>query len=199
MSAYATTFRNLLIASATTLALSLAAAPVFAAGSGGGSSSPGTGGTGTPSPKVLKCKKGYVIKTSKVNGVKKRKCVKAVTGVLPDDELFQQGNALAREGEYDWALQILALVKDQNEPDVLNMQGYSHRKSGRLDVAITYYRKALNINPDFVRAREYLGEGYAAAGRIDLARIELAEIKKRCGETCEEYKDLSEAISSASN
>ena len=26
------------------------------------------------------------------------------------------------------------------------------------------YRKALAINPDFVRAREYLGEGYAVCG-----------------------------------
>ncbi|MGH8497555.1 MAG: hypothetical protein ACREEM_10475 [Blastocatellia bacterium] len=48
-------------------------------------------------------------------------------------------------------------------------------------------------------AREYLGEGYVAAGHIDLAKIELSEIEKRCGITCEEYKDLSKAIATASN
>jgi tetratricopeptide (TPR) repeat protein len=81
----------------------------------------------------------------------------------------------------------------------LNYTGYSHRKAGRLETGITYYRKALAINPDFVLAREYLGEGYVAAGRIDLAKVELAEIGKRCGVACEEYKDLSKAIETAVN
>lgn len=190
------TLRTLTLASV----LALAITPALSAGSGGGGgTSPGSGGPSKPSPKKLNCKTGFVVKWVTVNGVKKRKCVRATAGVLPDNELFEQGNALAREGEYDWALQVLALVQDQNQPDVQNMQGYSHRKSGRLEVAIGYYRKALDLNPDFVRAREYLGEGYAAAGRLDLARVELAEIKKRCGETCEEYKDLSAAIAKASN
>ena len=71
------------------------------------------------------------------------------------------------------------------------------RKAGRLDIGITYYRKALALNPNFVLAREYLGEGYVAAGRIDLARAELAEIANRCGTTCEEYADLAKAIAEA--
>lgn len=196
MNRYTTALRTFSFASA----LAFAVIPAMSAGSGGdGGSTPGTNKPTTPSPKKLKCKKGYVVKTVTVRGVKKKKCVKAVMGVLPDDELFQQGNALAREAEYDWALQVLALVQDQNQPDVQNMQGYSHRKSGRLEVAIGYYRKALDLNPDFVRAREYLGEGYASAGRLDLARIELAEIGKRCGVTCDEYKDLSAAIARAAN
>ena len=72
-------------------------------------------------------------------------------------------------------------------------------KQGNLEIGITYYRKALAINPDFVLAREYLGEGYVAAGRVDLAKLELSEIQKRCGTACEEYKDLSKAISTAIN
>lgn len=196
MDQFFVTFRTVLFATAITLAI----VPAFAAPGGGSSSGGGsTGNTGASVPKPLKCKTGFVVKWVTVNGVRKQKCVRATAGVLPDKELFEQGNALALAGHYDQALQVLALVQDQNQPDVQNMQGYSHRKSGRLEVAIGYYRKALDLNPDFVRAREYLGEGYVAAGRIDLARIELAEIKKRCGETCEEYRDLSEAISSASN
>lgn len=171
----------------------------WAAPSGGG----GGGDTPAPqtntSPKKLKCKKGEVARMVTSNGVKKRKCVKPTAGLLPDDELFEQGNALALEGEYDWALDVLELVADQNQPDVLNMQGYSHRKAGRLDVAIGFYRRALALNPDFVRAREYLGEGYAAAGRIDLAQAELGEIAARCGTGCEEYKALAKAIAAATN
>lgn len=191
--------RTLLVASV----FSLAIGPAFAAGSGG--SSPGGGSPPSnpqkpASPKKLKCKKGYVVKLLKNSkGVKYRKCVKLVVGVLPDSELYDQGYALAKEGEYDWALDVLATVQNQDNADVLNMQGYSHRKAGRLDVAITYYSKALAINPDFVRAREYLGEGYVAAGRVDLALVELNQIKARCGVSCEEYIDLSKVISAAQN
>lgn len=157
----------------------------------------GGGGTTTTSPATLKCKQGEVVKEIVKNGTKKKVCVKADVGILPDEELYQQGRALAKEGQYDWALEVLALVQNQNDPRVLNYVGYSHRKAGRLEIGIGYYRKALAINPNFVLAREYLGEGYVAAGRIDLAKVELAEIEKRCGIGCEEYQDLSAAIAAA--
>lgn len=160
------------------------AATALAAGSGGS--------TGT-SPTGHDCKKGEVWDKSA------KKCVKAQSGILPDEELYDQGRALAKEGQYDWALQVLAAITDQNDPRVLNYTGYSHRKAGRIEIGITYYRKALAINPDFVLAREYLGEGYVAAGRIDLAKVELAEIGRRCGVSCEEYKDLSQVIATAVN
>ncbi len=156
----------------------------------------GGGGTTDDSPSK-KCKQGEVAKEVVVNGTKKKICVKADAGVLPDEELYQQGRALAKEGEYDWALDVLAHIQNQNDPRVLNYIGYSHRKLGRLETGIEYYHKALAINPNFALAREYLGEGYVAAGRVDLAKAELAEIEKLCGTTCEEYQDLSEAIAAA--
>jgi tetratricopeptide (TPR) repeat protein len=150
---------------------------------GGGSSD------GSAEP-VKKCKKGEVIK--KIGNIKK--CVKVESGILPDEDLYQQGRVLAKAGQYDWALQVLAAVQNQNDPRVLNYTGYSNRKAGRLEIGITYYRKALAIDPNFVLAREYLGEGYVAAGRIDLAKLELNEIKTRAGTGSEEYQDLSKAI-----
>jgi tetratricopeptide (TPR) repeat protein len=148
------------------------------------------GGGGSGSSDVKKCKQGEVLK--KVGNVKK--CVKVESGILPDDELYEQGRVLAKSGQYEWALQVLAAIQNQNDPRVLNYTGYSNRKAGRLEIGITYYRKALAINPDFVLAREYLGEGYVAAGRIDLAKLELNEIKTRAGTGSEEYRDLSKAI-----
>ncbi|MGL4528196.1 MAG: tetratricopeptide repeat protein, partial [Aestuariivirga sp.] len=142
-------------------ALVMFASPVLAAGSGGSD--------GGSSPASQNCENGQVWSKAK------KKCVNASSGVLPDDELYEQGRALAMEGRYDWALQVLAAIENQNDPRVLNYTGYSHRKAGRLDIGITYYRKALEIDPDFVLAREYLGEGYVAAGRVDLAMIELKE------------------------
>ena len=175
------------------LAISLAAflaaasiAPAFAA-------SGSTPATPAPQP-ALHCKPGEVVKKVKVNGVLKDVCVKVKAGILPDEDLYQQGRQLAKAGQYDWALEVLAAIQDQNDPRVLNYTGYSNRKAGRIEVGITYYQKALAINPDFVLAREYLGEGYVAAGRVDLAQIQLQEIKNRAGVDSEEYKDLNKAI-----
>ncbi len=140
-----------------------------------------------------------MVKEVTENGKKVKKCVKVESGILPDDELYIQGRALAKQGEYGWALTVLAAIENQNDPRVLNYTGYSHRKAGRLEIGISYYRKALAIDPKFVLAREYLGEGYVAAGRVDLARLELGEIAKLCGTSCEEYQDLSAAIATAVN
>lgn len=156
----------------------------------GGSMTFAAGGGGSSGQDVKTCKKGEVLK--KVGNVKK--CVKVESGILPDEDLYQQGRALAKAGQYDWALQVLAAIQNQNDPRVLNYTGYSNRKAGRLEIGITYYRKALAIDPNFVLAREYLGEGYVAAGRVDLARLELNEIRNRAGAGSEEYQDLSKAI-----
>ncbi|TMJ35886.1 MAG: tetratricopeptide repeat protein [Alphaproteobacteria bacterium] len=172
------------LALATVLALTIGAAslaPVYAMGDGN---------SGSSTPK--KCKKGEV---KDKNG----KCVKASSGVLPDEDLYQQGRALAQAGEYDWALTVLQAISNKNDPRVLNYIGYSHRKSGRLDEAFGYYNKALQIDPNFVLAREYLGEGYVAAGRVDLAKLQLTEIANRCGTTCEEYQELAEHIETGVN
>jgi tetratricopeptide (TPR) repeat protein len=179
---------KLLITVATT-ALFFAASPAFSVGSGGGSS--GNSEPSEPTPTIKKnvkkqCKRGFYV----VNGV----CKRIKRADLSDDELYQQGEELALAGEYDWALEVLAVAENQNDPRILNYIGYSHRKSGRLETAVSYYRKALAIDPDYVKAREYLGEGYVVAGRIDLARIELEEIGKRCGKACMEYQLLEKAI-----
>lgn len=162
--------------------LAALSAPAFAAGGGGDDSA---------SPTNHNCMKGEVWDK------KAKKCVKAHSGVLPDEDLYQQGRALARQGYYDWAIEVLATAQNQQDPRVLNYTGYSHRKAGRLETGITYYRKALAIDPSFNLAREYLGEGYIAAGRKDLAMNELSAIEKSCGTTCEEYQDLSKAIANA--
>jgi len=112
----------------------------------------------------------------------------------PSDKLYAEGRILAKTGHFKKAIEILKTA-NQQDPHVLNYLGYSYRKSGDLDTAITYYKAALAINPDFVLAREYLGEGYVKAGRLDLAKLELAEIGKRCGKGCKEYVELAAVIS----
>ncbi len=171
------------ILSAAFAASVLLTTAAYAAGSGGNST--------TASPTNNGCKKGEVWDKGK------KKCVKVQSGILPDEELYQQGRALAKLGQYDWAIAVLTAVQNQQDPRVLNYTGYSHRKAGRLEIGITYYNQALAIDPNFNLAREYLGEGYIAAGRKDLAQAQLDAIAKSCGMNCEEYKDLSEALTKA--
>ena len=145
--------------------------------------------TTTPPPTCLQ--KGYVWDDTQ------KKCIAQKKGKVPDQSLLQQGWRLARTGHYDLAIDLFMLMADHADPSALNGLGYANRKLGRFDIGITYYRQALAIDPDYVLAREYLGEGYAATGRIDLARAQLAEIAKRCGSLCVEYQHLDWAISDA--
>jgi len=144
------------------------------------------GGDTTPSTPT--CKKGFVYSNTK------KKCVKKTSQVIPDTDLKQQGWKLAYAGKYDTAISLFNLVKNKNDPEALNGLGFSHRKQGKLNDGIAYYTRALTINPDYLLAREYLGEGYVAAGRIDLAKMQLSQIEKRCGTSCKEYTTLAKVI-----
>ena len=64
---------------------------------------------------------------------------------------------------------------------------------------MAYYQKALAIEPDNVNTHEYLGEGYVAIGRVELARLELDKLARICGTSCEQYEDLAKAISGESD
>jgi hypothetical protein len=50
---------------------------------------------------------------------------------------------------------------------------------------------------NYAEAREYLGEDYVVLGKLDLAKQQLAEIKRIYGISCEEYAELNEAIEEA--
>jgi cytochrome c-type biogenesis protein CcmH/NrfG len=98
----------------------------------------------------------------------------------------------------DWAGALTELKsaqrKDRKNADVYNLMGYSYRKSGQLDAAFDSYRSALRLDPKHRGAHEYIGEAYLMANQPDKAREHLAALKGICGESCEEYQDLSRAI-----
>lgn len=81
--------------------------------------------------------------------------------------------------------------------DLYNLLGYSLRKSGDSKTAYTFYRKALEFDPDHKGALEYLGELHVETGEIAKAREQLAHLKKLCPEGCEELADLEKAIAAA--
>ena len=81
--------------------------------------------------------------------------------------------------------------------DVYNLLGFSLRKSGDLDTAYTFYRKALDFDPEHKGALEYLGELYVQTGELGKARENAAQLQKLCPTGCEQLEDLEEAIASA--
>jgi tetratricopeptide (TPR) repeat protein len=143
-----------------------------------------------PSAKKLKCKRGQTVKVDKKKGQYKYSCTKLQADASPDNELYQQARLLADEGEYEWALDHLRLIRAQQNAEVLNYTGYANRKAGRLETGIGYYQQALALNPDYVQAREYLGEAYVLAGFDDLARQQLQEIESRSGTSSKAYVAL---------
>lgn len=165
-----------LVLSASLLALTLPFGAALAAG----------GDSDTPS-----CKSGEVYDKAQ------KKCVPAQQGSIDDDTLFETGRALAYSGRYGEAITMLGLVADKNDPRVLNMLGFSHRKSGRIEVGLGYYQEALAANPDFVLAREYMGEAYLTLGDIAAAKAQLSEIGTRCGTGCAEYAALAKQVAAA--
>ena len=77
---------------------------------------------------------------------------------------------------------------------MLNSIGYSTRKLGNVDKGIDYYRQALAIDPNFTKARQYLGEAYLQKGDVAKAKEQLMEIADRCGGPCDDYEFLVKAI-----
>lgn len=121
-------------------------------------------------------------------------CVKKSTLNLNDDELYMEAVSLIEGGQYIAALETLYSIGKRENPEVLTYIGYSTRKLGNVDGGIVYYKKALALDPNHNRAREYLGEGYLQKGDLKSAKQQLSEINKRCGTGCREYKMLASAI-----
>ena len=75
--------------------------------------------------------------------------------------------------------------------------GFSLRKSGDPKQAYTFYRKALDFDPEHKGALEYLGELYVETGQVEKARENVVLLKKLCPSGCEELADLEQAVASA--
>jgi tetratricopeptide (TPR) repeat protein len=120
-----------------------------------------------------------------------KKCMGQVRRDLKDT--YALGYWMAKTGEYDEALKILA-ASDQSDPRVLTMIGFATRHLGRVGEALGYYERALAANPDLTSTRQYLGEAYLQMDEPAKAKLQLAEIARRCGTSCVDYRDLSTAI-----
>ena len=145
------------------LALPLIATGAFAAG----------GGDET-APSKPKCKKGEVYDR------KTKSCVAAEESNLDVDGLYDNIRELAYAGRYDDA-QILLAKMPQDDDRRLTYMGFTSRKMGDIDLAMSYYRQALRVNPANVLARSYMGQGLVEQGKITQAIAQLKAIRAHGG------------------
>jgi tetratricopeptide (TPR) repeat protein len=94
-------------------------------------------------------------------------------------------------------VELTPMLETHQHADVYNLLGFSLRKTGDAKQAYTFYRKALEFDPEHKGALEYLGELYVETGQIDKARENVALLKKLCPTGCEELADLEQAIAAA--
>jgi tetratricopeptide (TPR) repeat protein len=93
--------------------------------------------------------------------------------------------------------ELTPLLETHQHADVYNLMGFSLRKLKDYKQAYTFYRKALEFDPEHKGALEYLGELYVETGQIDKAKEHVTLLKKLCPSGCEELADLEEAIAAA--
>lgn len=97
--------------------------------------------------------------------------------------------------DYAGALaELRGLAEDNQQADVYNLMGFTLRKTGDYRTSLTYYTKALELQPDHKAAREYLGELYVETGDMAKAEEQVATLKQLCPAGCEELEDLQKTI-----
>lgn len=85
-------------------------------------------------------------------------------------DLYAQGKALVEEGKFEDAVKVFAQAnrRQANDPDILNMYGFTLRKTGKVREAWEMYDRALRLRSDFPEAREYIHEAYLMMAREQL-------------------------------
>lgn len=144
-----------------------------------------------PPPKTettTKCKDGQVWDK------KKKECVKADQSGFNDDDLYKAAREFAYAEQYDNAIHVLQLAKNQNDPRILNYLGYSNRKAGRMELGMSFYKKALQADENYILARSYMGQALIQQGDIKAAKVQLVEIRDRGGEDSWAYRSLLKAL-----
>jgi tetratricopeptide (TPR) repeat protein len=93
--------------------------------------------------------------------------------------------------------ELTPMLATYQHADVYNLMGFSLRKMGEYKQAYTFYRKALDFDPEHKGALEYLGELYVETGEIDKAKQNVVLLQKLCPSGCEELADLEKAVAGA--
>ena len=101
-----------------------------------------------------------------------------------------------KANDYSGAIKTLEAANQNNSADWNNLLGYAQRKKTPPDLASAerYYQSALKLDPKHKGALEYYGELLLMKNDLAGAEQMLARLDKVCLFSCEEFRDLKEAI-----
>jgi len=125
-----------------------------------------------------------------------------VTGALAVDNITSKDapdltsvRAKIKAKDFKAALaELTPMLATYQHADVYNLMGFSLRKTGDYKQAYTFYRKALDFDPNHKGALEYLGELYVETGQMDKAKENVVRLRELCPSGCEELADLEKAV-----
>ncbi|UWR21313.1 hypothetical protein [Sulfitobacter sp. S190] len=140
-------------------------------------------------PKTVHCSTGEVYD----EGAKK--CVETSHHNMDTDSLYAAVRTLAYQERYREAQDLLADMP-QDDDRTLTYLGFTHRKMGNIDTAMTYYSAALARNPGNILARSYMGQGMVADGHVSAALEQLRAIREYGGKGTWAEASLRTAIAS---
>lgn len=111
-----------------------------------------------------------------------------------DDKLYEAAREFAYAGQHENALRALRAAYDQEDPRILNYMGYNTRKLGNIELGMTYYKRALQKDENYILARSYMGQALLEQGDVEGARVQLVEIRDRGGENTWAYRALLQSL-----
>jgi tetratricopeptide (TPR) repeat protein len=129
----------------------------------------------TPTETTTKCTDGQVWDE------KTKACVAPDGALLDNDTLFRAVRELAWAGRPDEALVVLAAMTEGDSDRVLTYRGFALRKSGDLEGGLAAYERALQQNPANILARSYFGQMLVEMNEMQMASLQLDEIRARGG------------------
>ena len=114
----------------------------------------------------------------------------------PTTSWLTQAQKDIKAKNYTNAIQTLEAANQTNSADWNNLLGYAQRKKTPPDLAAAerYYQSALKLDPKHKGALEYYGELLLMKNDLAGAEQMLARLDKVCLFSCEEFRDLKEAI-----
>jgi len=101
-----------------------------------------------------------------------------------------------KSANYESAIKVLQTANDSASADWNNLIGYAMRLKTPPDLMAseTFYKAALKIDPAHKGALEYYGELLLMKNDLAGAEQMLARLDKICFFSCEEFRDLKQAI-----
>lgn len=101
-----------------------------------------------------------------------------------------------KSANYESAIKVLQTANDSASADWNNLIGYAMRLKNPPDLMAseTFYKAALKIDPAHKGALEYYGELLLMKNDLGGAEQMLARLDKICFFSCEEFRDLKQAI-----